>query len=277
MIRPEVGETFTAEIDRISNAGNGLIEVENGHHINIGPVTKDSDGEEITAEMVGGQLARCKTEAVMTDDYAAEFEELKAMIEYCAMCGVAMYMKDTSWVCRSCGYEASKRSSYIEQSQYSQNISSVETDESQVSGEPNNESNTPADTTFASQISDLRERAMESAVEEVPNNFTKTLQTTSEYSRSQAVVDYVKARADGICEGCGVPAPFVSKTGEPYLHAHHIHELSEGGSDNPETVIALCPNCHYRVHHGRDGDKYNQALIENLAEIEDVPLKQVQK
>lgn len=58
------------------------------------------------------------------------------------------------------------------------------------------------------------------------------------------------------------------KTGEPYLHAHHIHELSDGGSDTPDTVVGLCPNCHYRVHHGEDGDEYNQELLEIIQEKE---------
>ncbi|RKS81457.1 HNH endonuclease [Haloarcula quadrata] len=91
---------------------------------------------------------------------------------------------------------------------------------------------------------------------------------TQEYSRSSKVREYVKARANGTCEGCGNPAPFTSKTGEPYLHAHHIYELSEGGEDTIETVVALCPNCHYRVHHGENGEEYNQELLETVQNIE---------
>jgi 5-methylcytosine-specific restriction endonuclease McrA len=106
----------------------------------------------------------------------------------------------------------------------------------------------------------LRQEAIEDSSEQVKT--TTTSKSTSEYSRSKKVKEYVKRRADGQCEGCGEPAPFKSKTGEPYLHAHHIHELSDGGSDTIDTVVALCPNCHYRVHHGEDGDEYNQELLE---------------
>lgn len=116
----------------------------------------------------------------------------------------------------------------------------------------------------------LREKATENAVEEVSKDITPaTQQSKPQYNRSQAVKDYVKARAEGRCESCGDPAPFTSKTGEPYLHAHHIHELSNSGSDTPDTVIALCPNCHYRVHHGMDGEEYNQELREIVQEKED--------
>lgn len=80
----------------------------------------------------------------------------------------------------------------------------------------------------------------------------------------------MKRRADGKCEACGGPAPFTSKTGEPYLHAHHIHELSEGGKDTIESVIALCPNCHYRVHHGKDGNEFNQDLLEIVHKLENI-------
>lgn len=269
MERPEVGEIFTAEIGWISNSGNGMIETEQGHPINIGPVTKDSVGAEITAVMVCGTLARCKTDVVMPDDYVAEFEELKSMMDFCAMCGATMHEEEDSRVCPRCGYKESKGSSGSEESQVSQDISPVETNENQMSNRSDNGSETSPSMAVAADINDLRERAMEHAVEEVPKDPTTTTQTTSEYTRSQAVVEYVKTRADGVCEGCGEPAPFTSKTGDPYLHAHHVHELSDGGSDTPDTVIALCPNCHYRVHHGKDGEEYNQKLLNKVQSIED--------
>ncbi|MDS0474354.1 HNH endonuclease [Natrinema sp. 1APR25-10V2] len=117
-------------------------------------------------------------------------------------------------------------------------------------------------------ISRLREQAEKSAVEEVPERVSSSTQKVPEYTRSRKIRRYVLARANGFCEGCGDPAPFTSKTGDPYLHAHHIHELSNGGSDTPDTVIALCPNCHYRVHHGDDGDDYNQELFEIVQGLE---------
>jgi|GEM_PF-2178133 len=115
---------------------------------------------------------------------------------------------------------------------------------------------------------DLRKKAIEHGERNVSNSQTSTTKTELEYSRSSAVVDYVKDRANGKCEGCDEPAPFTSVTGDPYLHAHHVHELSQGGSDTPDTVIALCPNCHYRVHHGEDGEEYNQYLQEKVKDLE---------
>ena len=89
------------------------------------------------------------------------------------------------------------------------------------------------------------------------------------YHRSAALKAYVRRRANGNCEGCGDPAPFISKTdGKPYLEPHHTTRLADGGPDHPGHVIALCPDCHRRVHHGLDGSAYNDELIAKLKVIE---------
>jgi len=55
-------------------------------------------------------------------------------------------------------------------------------------------------------------------------------------------------RADGKCDLCRNEAPFNKKDGTPYLEAHHVEWLARGGSDVIENVVALCPNCHRRIH-----------------------------
>lgn len=75
--------------------------------------------------------------------------------------------------------------------------------------------------------------------------------TAHRYQRNALITAYVKKRANGICEDCKEPAPFVNKTtNEPFLEIHHIIPLSAGGADNPENTIALCPNCHRKRHYG---------------------------
>lgn len=80
------------------------------------------------------------------------------------------------------------------------------------------------------------------------------------YPRSAFVREFALRMADGVCQGCEEEAPFVNKRGQPFLEVHHITRQSDGGPDNPENVIALCPNCHRRVHEGIDGDELNQEL-----------------
>jgi len=68
------------------------------------------------------------------------------------------------------------------------------------------------------------------------------------YFRDPYVAEYAKRKANGICQLCGKEAPFNSKKGEPYLETHHIIWLSNGGADSIDNTVALCPNCHRKMH-----------------------------
>ncbi len=72
--------------------------------------------------------------------------------------------------------------------------------------------------------------------------------TTRQRSRDQYVAEYVKRRAAGKCDLCGKDAPFRDTSGKPYLEVHHIEWLSKGGMDTIENAVALCPNCHRKMH-----------------------------
>lgn len=109
--------------------------------------------------------------------------------------------------------------------------------------------------------SELYEKALESA-ENRANGNSGTVETTR-LSSSELVKEYAIKRSGGECEGCG-EVPFMKDGGEPYLEVHHLHRRSDGGPDHPENVVALCPNCHRRVHHGQEGDEFNEDLIAQL-------------
>ncbi len=74
----------------------------------------------------------------------------------------------------------------------------------------------------------------------------KTVRT--DYKRSKEVIDIAKKRASGKCQLCGKPAPFKNKNNEPYLEVHHIDWLSRGGVDSTDNAVALCSNCHAKMH-----------------------------
>lgn len=79
---------------------------------------------------------------------------------------------------------------------------------------------------------------------------SKTVPTTI-WVRNYDVVAEALHLANGICEGCKQPAPFLRQSdGTPYLEVHHKVPLSVGGEDTLENTIALCPNCHRRAHYG---------------------------
>ena len=71
---------------------------------------------------------------------------------------------------------------------------------------------------------------------------------TKVYHRDPTIAAYVKKRAKGYCQLCGQKAPFYDQDGEPYLECHHIVWLSNGGMDSPNNCVALCPNCHRKMH-----------------------------
>jgi 5-methylcytosine-specific restriction protein A len=66
---------------------------------------------------------------------------------------------------------------------------------------------------WTAPLEQLRARAEEQPAEGAPAS--QALRTT--YRRSAAVRIYVLRRANGYCEGCGMPAPFLTGDGRPYL------------------------------------------------------------
>jgi len=71
------------------------------------------------------------------------------------------------------------------------------------------------------------------------------------YSRNADVIEEVLDRAEGVCENCLETAPFMrASNGTPYLEVHHKVQLSKGGDDTVMNAIALCPNCHRKMHFG---------------------------
>lgn len=112
-------------------------------------------------------------------------------------------------------------------------------------------------------LHDLRDHALSSA------SFPPMKERKTEiYRRSQAIRIYALKRGNGICEGCGKMAPFTREDGTPYLEVHHLNRLSDGGPDHPQSVIALCPNCHRKAHYSKDRELFNAQLTEKVFEIE---------
>ena len=72
--------------------------------------------------------------------------------------------------------------------------------------------------------------------------------TTTQYSRDPYISELAKRLANGKCELCDQPAPFKDSKGKPYLETHQVVWLSKGGSDSVDNTVALCPNCHRKMH-----------------------------
>lgn len=68
------------------------------------------------------------------------------------------------------------------------------------------------------------------------------------YLRNPYVAALAKRLAKGRCRLCDEPAPFTDNQGQPFLEVHHIVRLADGGPDTIINTVALCPNCHRKMH-----------------------------
>lgn len=108
-------------------------------------------------------------------------------------------------------------------------------------------------------------------IAESENVSTKEVKTVYR-ERNQYIAEYTKERANGKCDLCGEDAPFKDKNGKPYLESHHVITLAENGPDAIYNTVAICPNCHRKIHvlHKKeDIEKLSQVIMKYLLDDED--------
>lgn len=64
-----------------------------------------------------------------------------------------------------------------------------------------------------------------------------------------------------------MPAPFKRESGSPFLEAHHVRRLADGGEDTIENAVALCPNCHRELHYGSNKGQLADKLREKISRL----------
>ncbi|OMD04002.1 hypothetical protein BJP49_01195 [Paenibacillus odorifer] len=82
-------------------------------------------------------------------------------------------------------------------------------------------------------------------------NMSKNRTVTSSstvYYRDPVISELAKRLADGVCQLCEENGPFKDKADRYFLETHHINWLANGGKDTIDNTIALCPNCHRKMH-----------------------------
>ncbi|MDS0858499.1 HNH endonuclease [Burkholderia pseudomultivorans] len=86
------------------------------------------------------------------------------------------------------------------------------------------------------------------------------------YQRDPAVAAKALQLANFKCEIDADHQTFISSaTGTPYVEAHHLIPFSNQGGysfslDVTANIVALCPNCHRRLHHGESRDKTSDII-----------------
>ncbi|WP_081062697.1 HNH endonuclease [Burkholderia cepacia] len=85
--------------------------------------------------------------------------------------------------------------------------------------------------------------------------------------RDPLVKAWVLERANGTCEACDQPAPFIGADSFTFLEVHHLRRLADNGSDRPENAVAVCPNCHRRLHFSENTHTYRETLYGKVSEL----------
>lgn len=119
--------------------------------------------------------------------------------------------------------------------------------------------------TLELKVTILRQRVLDKPVGiRAPDKIQTSVST---FVRDPLVKAWVLQAANGVCEGCGSPAPFISAGGFPYLEVHHVRPLSHNGSDQTSNAVALCPNCHRRCHIGEDRAAFTEMLYASVSRL----------
>lgn len=95
-------------------------------------------------------------------------------------------------------------------------------------------------------------------------------QVQSRYARhvrDPNVAAWVLNAAHGVCEVCGLKAPFIRDDGVPFLEVHHVLPLAENGPDTVHNTVAACPNCHRELHHGKTRKRLARDLIKRVPRL----------
>lgn len=100
---------------------------------------------------------------------------------------------------------------------------------------------------------------------------------TAQFERDPNVIAWVEIHANGVCELCEKPAPFLRKDGSPFLEVHHVRPLAEGGPDIVENAAALCPNCHRMLHHAQQKESHRRRLISKNHRLKNFPKKRIEQ
>lgn len=120
------------------------------------------------------------------------------------------------------------------------------------------------------QSKEVRKISKEEIKKRAKNNHAKkvTRKVVSTYrNRNVYVAEHTKNRAKGKCDLCHEDAPFKRKNGEEYLEEHHVITLANDGPDTIYNTVALCPNCHKKIHvlnRKSDVDSLKRAIFNYL-------------
>jgi 5-methylcytosine-specific restriction protein A len=120
---------------------------------------------------------------------------------------------------------------------------------------------------FERRVLELRRRAVRIDRPAGTKKPKRIVRSVYGFVRSPEVKAYVLQQANGRCEVCTSPAPFLDVDGMPFLEVHHVKPLADGGSDRVGNAIAVCPNCHRRAHFSGDKAEFLASIFNKLPRL----------
>lgn len=97
-------------------------------------------------------------------------------------------------------------------------------------------------------VKKLSEEELRRRIKSTGDKVSRRQVVGNKYDSSEEIKELAKRKANGKCVLCNNDAPFRDKHGLPFLEGHHIISLASGGPDTEGNVVALCPNCHRKMH-----------------------------
>ncbi len=100
--------------------------------------------------------------------------------------------------------------------------------------------------------------------EGVENPEVTTQNNVQSIKRDPKVKAWVIRNAKGRCEYCEDTA-FVKDDGKGYLEVHHLRQLANHGTDKICNTVAVCANCHRKLHYAENREEMRKTLIKRLS------------
>jgi 5-methylcytosine-specific restriction protein A len=125
------------------------------------------------------------------------------------------------------------------------------------------EAGSPAEAAFSARVTEYRRLCERADVFWAGRDSTRVDRTSADPIRSAAAKQAVLLRSEGRCENpnCTGDIRDLTDSGDPILEIDHIHDLADGGPDNPVQMIALCPNCHAIKTRGQTRKELRPILL----------------
>jgi 5-methylcytosine-specific restriction protein A len=121
----------------------------------------------------------------------------------------------------------------------------------------------PAELSFAERAAEYKRRCARADIFWRDREDPRAERSSAIPIRSQDARAAVLLRSEGHCESPRCTGDIQDHTdeGAPILEIDHIHDLGQGGPDDPSQMIALCPNCHAIKTRGSTRDELRPLLL----------------